>query len=350
MRLRRARLRDESGYTVLVWDEGTWVPLVPALARFRQAGQGDAASLEDAARDVIAFLSGGERTREEAARVVAWARAEELDLSDTYDPTPILPFEPRSFRDFSLWEKHMIDAARGIVQRFMPQMSGILRLYESVMGKPFPKLRPKKMFYDVPVYYMGNHLNFYREGETVPWPPYSRALDYELELGLIIAREGRNISRDQGEQYIGGFVVLNDFSARDMQAREFAEGVFGPVVKAKNFANAMGADVVTADEIIPRFGSLRGTVRVNGQVWGEGTTANATHTLGDMVAYASWGETLYPGEVLGTGTFPGCSGVEVGKWLRPGDRVELEIEGVGTLANTVGEPEQGGYESGFRHT
>ncbi len=343
MRLRRARLNDGSGFTVIVWDEGGWVPLVPALEHARQAGRPVAPELETAARDIIAFLSGGKAVREQAAEVVAWVRGQGLDLEATFDPTPILPFQPRSFRDFSLWEKHMIDAARGIVQRFMPQMTGLIRAYESVMRKPFPKLRPKKMYYDVPVYYMGNHLNFYGEGETIPWPPYSRAVDYELELGVIIAQSGRNFSRQEAEAAIGGFVVLNDFSARDMQAREFAEGVFGPVVKAKNFANAMGPDVVTADEILPRFESLRGTVRVNGQVWGQGTTENPTHGLADMVAYASWGETLYPGEVLGTGTFPGCSGVEVGRWLQPGHTVQLEIEGVGTLTNIIGQPEKGGY-------
>ena len=344
MRLRRARLQETSGFTVIVWDAGTWVPLVPALAHFREAGHQVPPDLEAAARDIIALLEGGEATRARVADLVRWARDRGLDLEATFDPTPLLPFQPRSFRDFSLWEQHMIDAARGLVQRFMPRMSGILRLYESLTGKPFPKLRPRKMYYDVPVYYMGNHLNFYADGDTVPWPPYSRALDYELELGVIVARAGRNLTREEAAAAIGGFVVLNDFSARDMQAREFAEGVFGPVVKAKNFANAMGADVVTADEVWPRIEALRGTVRVNGDVWGRGTSAHPVHSVADMVAYASWGETLYPGEVLGTGTFPGCSGVEVGRWLQPGDVVELEIEGVGTLKNTVGTPETGGFK------
>ncbi len=342
MRLRRARLRDGSGFTVLVQHDETWVPLVPVLAHLQRAGKPTSPGLDAAARDVIAFLQGGETIQAEVREVLRWAREQGLDLADTFDPTPILPFEPRSFRDFSLWERHMIDAARGIVQRFMPQMMPFVRVYERLTGKPFPRLRPKKMYYEVPVYYMGNHLNFYGEGETIPWPPYSQALDYELELGVIIARPGRNLTPEEGEAAIGGFVVLNDFSARDMQAREFAEGVFGPVIKAKNFANALGADVVTADEILPRFPALRGTVRVNGEVWGEGTSAGPVHGLGDMVAYASLGENLYPGELLGTGTFPGCSGVEVGKWLRPGDRVELSIEGVGTLTNTVGEPESSG--------
>ena len=346
MRLRRVALQEHAGYSVAVWDGDRWVPLVPALEHRRSTGGTVPAELADAARDIIAFLSGGETVRQQAEEIVAWVRDQGLALSHTFDARPLLPFQPRSFRDFSLWEQHMIDAARGIVARFMPNMLGIVRAYESLTKRPFPKLRPKKMFYEVPIYYMGNHLNFYGEGDTIPWPSYTQALDYELELGVIIARPVRNASPEEARAAIGGFVVLNDFSARDMQAQEYAEGVFGPVVKAKNFANALGADVITADDILPRFESLRGTVRVNDEVWGQGTTASPTHSLADMVAYASWGENLYPGELLGTGTFPGCSGVEVGKWLRPGDQVTLDIEGVGTLTNVIGQPET----AGFRHT
>ncbi len=339
MRLRRARLQDGSGFTLIAWDDGTWVPLVPALQAFQEREGRVLEGLSRTADDVVAFLAAGQEAREQAEALLAWVREQELDLSATFDPTPLLPFAPRSFRDCSLWEQHMVDAARGLVERFMPKLSRVVRLYERVAKRPFPKLRPKPMFYQVPIYYMGNHLNFYGDGEEVPWPSYSRALDYELEIGVIVATGGRNLTPEEGERAIGGFVVLNDFSARDMQAREFAQSVFGPVVKAKNFANALGPDVVTADEILPRFEQLRGVVRVNGEVWGEGTTANPVHSLGEMVAYASWGENLYPGELLGTGTLPGCSGVEVGRWLRPGDEVTLEVTGIGTLTNTVGQPE-----------
>lgn len=341
MRLRRAQLRDESGYTVLLWDAETegWVPVVPALRAFTEQQGATLHALAAAVDDVVAFLAGGEAVREEADRLVSWVRRQGLDLGNTFDPTPLLPFFPRSFRDCSLWEQHMIDAARGIVQRFMPGMARTVRLYEAVAKRPFPRLRPKPMYYQVPVYYMGNHLNFYADGEEVPWPSYAQALDYELEVGIVIAASGRNFTPEEGERAIGGFVVLNDFSARDMQAREYAGSPFGPVVKAKNFANAMGPDVVTADEILPRFEALRGEVLVNDEVWSQGTTANPIHSLGEVVAYASWGETLYPGELIGTGTLPGCSGVEIGRWLRPGDRVMLRVEGIGMLTNTVGQPE-----------
>jgi 2-keto-4-pentenoate hydratase/2-oxohepta-3-ene-1,7-dioic acid hydratase in catechol pathway len=245
-----------------------------------------------------------------------------------------LPFEPRSFRDFMLYERHVIDAGRGMVRRFMPQMWEGLSAYESMHGEPHPDLRPRPLWYEKPIYYVGNHLSFIPDGATVPWPAYTRALDYELELGVVIARPIRDAAPDDAVQAIGGFVVVNDFSARDVQYPEMTSG-FGPV-KAKNFATGLGAVVVTADEVLPHVEDLRVEVRVNGAVWGEGHTGGARYSLGEMVAYASLGERLHPGELLATGTIPGCSGLETGQWLSPGDEVELRIERVGTLRNVIG--------------
>jgi 2-keto-4-pentenoate hydratase/2-oxohepta-3-ene-1,7-dioic acid hydratase in catechol pathway len=112
---------------------------------------------------------------------------------------------------------------------------------------------------------------------------------------------------------------------------------FGPV-KSKNFANAMSAELVTADEILPRLTELQAEVRINGSSRGRGNTAGPQHSLGEMVAYASLGERVLPGELLATGTIPGCSGMETGQWLSPGDEIELDIAGIGTLRNVIGTP------------
>jgi 2-keto-4-pentenoate hydratase/2-oxohepta-3-ene-1,7-dioic acid hydratase in catechol pathway len=109
-------------------------------------------------------------------------------------------------------------------------------------------------------------------------------------------------------------------------------------VKAKNFANAMSVELVTADEILPRVSELDVAVRINGKPCGRGNTAGMQHSLGEMVAYASLGERVLPGELLSTGTIPGCSGMETGQWLSPGDEIELEIERIGTLRNHIGQP------------
>src|SRR3954470_17201634 len=112
--------------------------------------------------------------------------------------------------------------------------------------------------------------------------------------------------------------------------------MFGPAVKSKSFATSIGSTVVAAGELLARAGSLRAVVRVNGETWSETSTAGAAFSLGELVAYASRGEQLGPGDVFATGTLPGGSGRELDRWIQPGDVVELELDGVGTLTNTVG--------------
>ncbi len=331
MRVRRVRLRRQpSAYSVAVERDGAWVPLIPALERTTSA---EFPTLDRVAHDVIAFLGAGREATDEAARLLDLVAGE--SFADDFDATPVLPFEPRTFRDFMLYEEHAVAAAKGLVKRFLPKAWPFFALYERVTGRPHPKLRPKPIWYEKPIYYMGSPVNFYTEGETIPWPSYTRALDYELELGVVIVRPLHNATPEEAVEAIGGFVVVNDFSARDVQYPEMTSG-FGPV-KAKNFANAMSVAVVTADEVLPHVNRLRARVTVNGQVWGEGTTAGAQHSIGEMVAYASLGEKVVPGELMATGTIPGCSGMETGRWLSPGDEITLSIERVGSLTNRVGQ-------------
>jgi len=113
---------------------------------------------------------------------------------------------------------------------------------------------------------------------------------------------------------------------------------FGPT-KSKNFASAMGLDLITTDEILPYVDNLKTRVVVNGQTWGTGNTEGMQYSLAEVVSYASNGELLRPGELLATGTIPGCSGIEIGRWLSPGDEIELRIERVGTLKNIIDSPE-----------
>lgn len=330
MQLRLVSLQDGRP-SVAVAHAGQWIPLRPALA---QLGAAAFPTLQRVADDVVAFLQAGAAARDEADRLVERALAAGLSLEGTFNPTPRLPFRPLSFRDFMLYEQHVIDAGKGLVRRFLPRLWPPLALYERLTGKPHPKLRPKPIWYQKPIYYMGSHINFYTEGETIPWPKYTQALDYELELGVVIAQPLYNATLEEARQAIGGFVVINDFSARDVQYPEMTSG-FGPV-KAKNFANGMSATVVTADEVLPHLEDLAVQVTVNGERWGAGSTAGPQHSLLEMVAYASLGERVLPGEVMASGTIPGCSGMETGHWLSPGDQITLTIERVGTLTNRIG--------------
>jgi 2-keto-4-pentenoate hydratase/2-oxohepta-3-ene-1,7-dioic acid hydratase in catechol pathway len=245
----------------------------------------------------------------------------------------VIPFRPRSFRDFMLYEAHAIDAARGFVTTFVPGAARIIHAYEGLTGRTFPKLRPHALWYRQPLYYFGNHLNVVSDGEDIRIPPYTQALDYELELGFILAQPLRDATPTEAEAAIGGFVVLNDFSARDVQREEMASG-FGPQ-KAKHFSSAISKVVVTADEILPRWRELKGRAYLNCKLISETSTAGARWTLSEVLAHASRGEQLHPGELFATGTLPGGSGIETGQLLKAGDQIEIAIEEIGTLSNRI---------------
>jgi 2-keto-4-pentenoate hydratase/2-oxohepta-3-ene-1,7-dioic acid hydratase in catechol pathway len=264
-------------------------------------------------------------------------REASIDREREVRPVPGLPFRPRSLRAFSIYPGHIEQSSRMLAKRFFPPaVATVIDTYEGLTGRTFPPLKPGRRFLGAPAMYVGNHTATFADGEVVPWPSHTGFLDYELELGFVLAHEVRDATAAEGVAAIGGFFVVNDWSARDVQADEYRHGAFGPAVKSKTFANSLGPVVVTADELLARAGSLRGTVRVNGDTWSTTSTAGAAHTLGDLVAHASRGETLGPGDVFATGTLPRGSGLELDRWVQPGDVVELELEDLGTLTNTVG--------------
>ncbi len=323
MKLRRVSKGGQPVVQIGVGDG--WVDAAQALRSL--AGDLAASDIEHWSSDIIALLGAPEDVRgrlHEAAR----------SLQPSSEPrSEHLPFEPKSFRDFMLYERHAIDAARGFVQRFMPGVLPIVRAYEAVLGAPFPALKPHALWYRQPIYYMGNHLAFVTDGGTVALPSYTNALDYELELGFVLAHELFNASPEDAERAIGGFVVVNDFSARDVQRAEMQSG-FGPQ-KAKHFRNGISTVVVSADEILPRWRSLKGSVRINGQLISEPSSAGARWSLGEALAHASRDERLIAGELFATGTLPDGSGIETGRLLAAGDTIELAIDGVGSLTNRI---------------
>lgn len=245
----------------------------------------------------------------------------------------VLPFQPASFRDFMLYEKHAVDAARGMVGRFMPAAAPVARAFENLSKKTFPPFRPKPLFYRQPIYYMSNHLSFVPSGTPVPFPSYTSALDYELEIGFVLKAPLVNATAREALDAIGAFVVVNDLSARDVQRAEMVTGL-GPQ-KSKHFASSMSAIAVTADEIVPHIDSLTGTVAINGRTVSTVSSSGPQWGIGDMLAHASRDETLYPGELFATGTLPGGSGMETGSWLRPGDELTLTIDRIGEITHRI---------------
>ena len=270
--------------------------------------------------DLIAFLSKG---------------APAVEGGDEADPTTAgLPFVPRSMRAFMLWEDHVIQSSRMLVKHCFPAPAWkAVSLFEKT-GRTFPKLKPTKGFYDHPTFYVANHTMVLADGQDMWWPSHTRALDFELELACVLRAPLIDATPAQAREAVGGWFVLNDWSARDVQADDARHNVFGPVIKSKTFANSIGCDVVTADE----FGDWQqatGRVRVDGELWCEGATAGAQHDIGEMLAYASKGERLDAGDVISTGTMPGCCGLEIERWIKPGQTVELEIDGIGTVSNRI---------------
>ena len=196
-------------------------------------------------------------------------------------------------------------------------------------------------WYEVPVFYFSNHRAVVGPEAYVNKPVKTEKLDYELEIACVIGKEGRNISKEGAEDYIFGYCIMNDWSARDIQRQEVAVGL-GPA-KAKDFATSFGPYLVTKNELEPyRLGDvfdLQMTAKVNGIVLTEGNMQTIHYSFAEMIAHASQNVTLYPGDVIGSGTVGnGCLlelGEEIHRWLLPGDVVELEITGLGVLKNTI---------------
>ncbi|MFI9383167.1 fumarylacetoacetate hydrolase family protein [Kutzneria sp. NPDC052558] len=232
------------------------------------------------------------------------------------------PLLPPSVRDFVTFERHV----EGIAQRFG--------------GRIAPE------WYAAPTFYFTNPHAMIGAHDDVPVPPGCQVLDYELEVAAVIGRPGRDLTPAQARDHIAGYTIFNDWSARDIQAREMPAQM-GPA-KGKDSATTLGPFLVTADELAP-YRTAEGlldvemTVRVNGIETGRDTLANMAWTFEEMVAYASRGAWVRTGDVLGSGTCgSGCmaelwgrTGVEDPPPLKVGDVVTMTVAGLGTVANRV---------------
>ena len=225
---------------------------------------------------------------------------------------------PSTFRDFYAFEQHV-------------------RTARSRRG-----LDMIRAWYDLPVFYFSNPNSLVPDNGSVTPPAGAQELDYELELGLVIGKRGRDIPIARAWEYVAGFIIVNDFSARDLQRAEIEIGL-GPA-KGKDFATAVGPMLVTRDEVSERINgekiSLEMRARVNGRELSKGNSSALHHSFPRMIAQASRDADLFPGDLIGSGTVgSGCIlelGPEnTGGWLKPGDTVELEIEKLGVLRTRV---------------
>jgi 2-keto-4-pentenoate hydratase/2-oxohepta-3-ene-1,7-dioic acid hydratase in catechol pathway len=253
-----------------------------------------------------------ERARATPAEVVG------LDSVQLRSPIP----RPPSIRDFSSFEEHISSGLRGFGQE---------------LGQDW---------YEIPVFYFTNANVVVGSGERIRAPGNTRCLDYELEVAAVVGKPGIDIDPDDADQHIAGYCIYNDWSARDLQRREQRTIPVGPG-KGKDFAQTFGPCLVTPDELAAyRSGhayDLTMTAGVNGREYSRGNLESIYWSFGEMLAYASRGVELLPGEMLCSGTVGSGCIHELSRrddggdypWLQDGDEVYLEIEHLGRIVNTV---------------
>ncbi len=204
-------------------------------------------------------------------------------------------------------------------------------------------------FDQIPIFYFTNHQAVFGPGPIVVRNQHLNKLDFELECAIVIGREGRNITAADADEYIAGYMVMNDWSARELQMQEMKLNL-GPA-KGKDFATSLGPWLVTRDELSERrietpngeTYDLEMTTVVNGTPVSKGNVKDMSWTFAQIIERASYGVTLYPGDVIGSGTCgTGCflelNGSKVYNpewWLKPGDVVTCSIDLLGSLTNTV---------------
>jgi 2-keto-4-pentenoate hydratase/2-oxohepta-3-ene-1,7-dioic acid hydratase in catechol pathway len=202
---------------------------------------------------------------------------------------------------------------------------GHMRQVADLVGPPNPQ------FFKTPGFFKGSTATVYGPDEEIPCPSTGEQLDYELEIGIVVGRPGRNLTPSQAERCLFGLTIFNDFSMRDIQGREMTMGM-GPQ-KAKDFAFGLGPWITTIDEL-PPITELEFSISVNGEQRAVGDPAGMFWSPAELLAYVSIADGLQPGDVIGSGTVGNGSGFEIGRFLAPGDTVELTVTGIGTLRNT----------------
>lgn len=247
---------------------------------------------------------------------------------DLFAPVP----NPTSCRDAYAFRQHVASARRNRKAEMIPE-------------------------YDqYPIFYFTNHNSIQGPGDIVCMPDHFNKLDFELEAAIVICKPGRNIKAADADEYIGGLMIMNDISARTLQMEEMLLNL-GPA-KGKDFSTAIGPMLVTLDELVPyevpckenhtgKAWNLGMKCHINGKQVSEGNLADMDWTFAEIIERCSYGVNLMPGDVIGSGTVgTGCflelngSGklIDPGyqeQWLQEGDVVEMEIEGLGKLSNTI---------------
>jgi 2-keto-4-pentenoate hydratase/2-oxohepta-3-ene-1,7-dioic acid hydratase in catechol pathway len=293
--------------------------------RAARARDGDAAHFAS----MLALVDAGEAALDDARRLLERFGADPALSRPLAEVRLEAPLRPRQMRDCMSYELHIRQGMRGNARVLA---AGDPEKLAALDRTPLPPLAD--IYRKMPIYYITSSLVVQGPDAVIRWPRYSRVMDYELEWGIVVGRDGADIREGNARDHIFGYTVFNDFSARDQQAVEM-QGMLGPA-KGKCFdgSNVLGPWIVTKDEMGDPYAQTA-SVRVNGEVRGAGTTADMLFNFEQILAYISRDETVRAGEFIGSGTIGNGCGVETGIFLEDGDVVELEIERIGVLRNKV---------------
>jgi len=285
---------------------------------------------------VLAMAATGDAALELAGKLIKGASRSKSATHPLADVKLLAPIPaPPQMRDFLCFEKHLLQAfgaARKVRAANSPDPEAAIREMDAKGILMVPEV-----WYERPIFYHPNRLNVVGTGCDIQWPAFSTLLDFELEFGCYIGKPGRDIPKSRAREHIFGYTIFNDVSARDEQMKEMP-GQLGPG-KGKDFdtGNVLGPCLVTVDEM-PNPYKLKMEARVNGERWGGGNTSEMHWKFEDCIAHASRSETMVSGEFFGSGTVGTGCGIEQMRFLKPGDVVELEVEGIGILRNRFVKP------------
>jgi 2-keto-4-pentenoate hydratase/2-oxohepta-3-ene-1,7-dioic acid hydratase in catechol pathway len=242
---------------------------------------------------------------------------------------------PPKLRGYSVFEKHLRQSAQGAARRLSAGAPDPEAAYkERLKALNFDNIPPPG-WSQTPAYYLMDADCVVGHDTLVHWPAYSNWIDYELEIVAVVGRGGKDITRENVNEHIFGYTLVNDLSARDAQLKSMATGLGASKGKDFDGSNPMGPCIVTADEIADPYG-LPARVLVNGEQWASSDGREAHFRFDQCIAYASQAQTIRPGEMFTTGTLPNCSSLELVKTVRRGDVIDFEVGGIGVLRTRIG--------------
>ncbi|MDH2904984.1 MAG: fumarylacetoacetate hydrolase family protein [Methanomassiliicoccales archaeon] len=272
--------------------------------------------------DMMELAKRGKQTVDIASETVKWIADKNIDRAiegeklywDVKDVKILPPVtNPKVLRDFGSFESH-------------------LKKTRAKFGVNIPEA-----WYRRPMGFKGNPTSLVGHEDEVVWPSYTERMDYEMEICAVVGKPGRNIPLEEAADHIFGYTILDDFSARDVQAEESSNHT-GPF-KGKDFAWGLGPWIVTTDEFV-NLDSVEMTVRINGEVWAQSSPESMKWSFAQLISYTSLDETLNTGDLIGSGSVNGGCGFENDRWVKPGDLVEVEVKDIGVLRNRIGHPDR----------